>query len=78
MALIRSSCKSPGSGTRPSLCTPRGVNPRDIDKIMGWSPPTVRERYYTRTSPNLYDAMCKLYRSDPIERRPDAALFAVA
>jgi integrase len=63
--------------TVASVLAEEGVNPTDIDKIMGWSPPTVRERYYTRTSPNLYDAICHLYRSDPIEAKP-AKLVAVA
>jgi integrase len=63
--------------TVTSVLTEEGVNPTDIDKIMGWSPATVRERYYTRTNPNLGEAMAKLYRSDPIEQRP-AALVAMA
>jgi integrase len=64
--------------TVASVLAEEGVNPTDIDKIMGWSPPTVRERYYTRTSPKLYDAICCLYRSDPIEQQPGTALAVVA
>jgi integrase len=52
-----------------------GVPTNNIDKILGWSPPTVRERYYTRTDPNLYDAILTLYAADPIER-PAAKLHA--
>jgi integrase/recombinase XerC len=63
--------------TVASVLTEEGAKTNDIDKIMGWSPPNVRERYYTRTSPNLYATICLLYRSDPIEQKP-AALVAVA
>jgi integrase len=63
--------------TVASVLTEEGAKTNDIDKIMGWSPPNVRERYYTRTSPNLYEAICLLYRTDPIEQKP-SALVGVA
>jgi integrase/recombinase XerC len=63
--------------TVASVLTEEGAKTNDIDKILGWSPPNVRERYYTRTSPNLQEAICLLYRTDPIEQKP-SALVAVA
>jgi integrase len=60
--------------TVASVLAEEGVTPTDIDKILGWSPPTVRERYYTRTSPNLYGAILRLYASDPIDVAPGRSL----
>lgn len=48
-----------------------GVQPDAIDRIMGWSPTSIRSRYYTRIGDrSLYDAMVRLYVSEPIERAP--------
>jgi integrase/recombinase XerD len=48
-----------------------GVQTDTIDRIMGWSPSSIRSRYYTRIGDrSLYDAILKLYASDPIERAP--------
>ncbi len=48
-----------------------GVQTDTIDKIMGWAPTSVRQRYYTRVADrSLYEAILKLYVSDPIERAP--------
>jgi integrase/recombinase XerD len=48
-----------------------GVREDVIDKIMGWSPTTIRQRYYTRVADgSLYEGILRLYRSDPIERAP--------
>jgi integrase len=42
-----------------------------IDKIMGWAPTSIRQRYYTRVGDHsLYQAILKLYAADPIERAP--------
>jgi integrase len=50
-----------------------------IDKLLGWAPTTIRQRYYTRTSdPSLYDGILRLYVSDPIERRPQPVAVASA
>jgi integrase/recombinase XerD len=48
-----------------------GVQTDAIDKIMGWAPTSVRQRYYSRVADRtLYDAILRLYASDPIERAP--------
>jgi integrase/recombinase XerD len=47
------------------------VQPDKIDRIFGWAKTTIRSRYYTRIGDRaLYDAILKLYASDPIERPP--------
>jgi integrase len=51
-----------------------GVQTDVIDKVMGWAPTSIRQRYYTRVGdPSLYEAILKLYASDPIERLPKPA-----
>jgi integrase/recombinase XerD len=48
-----------------------GAKPDAIDKIMGWSPTSIRSRYYTRVADrDLYDTILKLYQSDSLERAP--------
>jgi integrase/recombinase XerD len=48
-----------------------GIQTDTIDRIMGWAPTSIRSRYYTRIGDrSLYDAILKLYQSDPIEREP--------
>ena len=48
-----------------------GVQTDTIDRIMGWSPSSIRSKYYTRIGDrSLYDAILKLYESDRIERAP--------
>lgn len=48
-----------------------GVRGELIDKLLGWSPMNVRQRYYTRIADRtLYEAVLKLYASDPIEKAP--------
>lgn len=52
-----------------------GVQGELIDKLLGWSPLSIRQRYYTRVADQaLYDAVLKLYVSDPIESAPVVAL----
>jgi integrase len=56
-----------------------GVQTDVIDKIMGWSPTSIRQRYYTRVADRtLYEAILRLYVSDPIERAPLAVAVAPA
>jgi len=48
-----------------------GVRGELIDKLLGWAPVTIRQRYYTRVpDQDLYEAVLKLYVSDPIESAP--------
>jgi integrase/recombinase XerC len=48
-----------------------GVQGELIDKLLGWSPLNIRQRYYTRVADQaLYDAVLKLYVSNPIESAP--------
>ncbi len=54
--------------TVASVLAEEGVSIDDIEKILGWTSQSIRGRIYTRTNPNLYDAILKLYASDPIER----------
>ena len=50
-----------------------GVREDVIDSIMGWAPRTVRQRYYGRTRDEVaHDAILRLYRSDPLERKVPA------
>jgi len=45
-----------------------GVAPETIDRIFGWAPVTIRERYYNATADDeAREAILRLYRSDPIE-----------
>ena len=44
-----------------------GVEERVIDKIMGWSPRTVRARYYVNVATEeLQRGILKLYANDPV------------
>jgi integrase len=44
-----------------------GVADRHIDRILGWSKPDVRERYYMNVAePELQRAILKLYADDPV------------
>jgi integrase/recombinase XerD len=57
--------------TVATLLAEEGVREDVIDKIMGWSPTTIRQRCYTRVADgSVYEAILKLYQSDPIERAP--------
>src|SRR5205823_267616 len=48
-----------------------GVREDVIDRILGWAPRTMRQRYYSRVrDETAHEAILCLYRSDPIERRP--------
>jgi integrase/recombinase XerD len=48
-----------------------GVHPDVIDRIFGWSPTSVRQRFYSGVDDEeLHEAILRLYRSDPIERLP--------
>jgi integrase/recombinase XerD len=48
-----------------------GVHDDVIDRIFGWSPTTIRQRYYSGVDDEeLHAAVLKLYASDPIERPP--------
>lgn len=43
------------------------VSDRHIDRIMGWSKPDVRERYYMNVAgPELQRAILRLYADDPV------------
>jgi integrase len=69
-----------GGGNRPAhrfrktvstVLFEEGVRGELIDKLLGWSPISIRQRYYTRIPDRaLYDAVLKLYVSDPIESAP--------
>ncbi len=49
-----------------------GIHDDVIDRIFGWSPTTIRQRYYSGVDDEeLHEAILKLYRSDPIERLPE-------
>ena len=55
--------------TAATVLAEEGVREDVIDKIMGWSPTTIRQRYYTRVADgSLYEAILKLYQADLIER----------
>jgi hypothetical protein len=42
-----------------------------IDKMLGWAPSSVRQRYYSRVRDEaMYEAILKPYVSDSIERAP--------
>lgn len=44
---------------------------RRIDKMLGWAPSSVRQKYYSRVRDEaMYEGILKLYASDPIERPP--------
>lgn len=46
-----------------------GVREDVIDAILGWGPQTVRQRHYSRVREETkYEAILKLYASDPIEQ----------
>lgn len=46
-----------------------GVHGDVIDRIFGWSPLTIRQRFYAGVDDDeLHDAIVRLYASDPIER----------
>jgi integrase/recombinase XerD len=63
--------------TVATVLAEEGVREDVIDKIMGWSPTTIRQRYYTRVADgSLYEAILKLYQSDSIERAPQDRLEA--
>jgi integrase/recombinase XerD len=48
-----------------------GVRTDVIDKMLGWAPSSVRQRYYSRVRDEaMYDAILRLYASDPIEQPP--------
>jgi integrase len=48
-----------------------GVREDVIDRILGWAPRTIRQRYYSRVRDEVaHEAILKLYASDPIERPP--------
>ena len=48
-----------------------GVRTDVIDKMLGWAPSSVRQRYYSRVRDEaMYEGILKLYPSDPIERPP--------
>lgn len=48
-----------------------GVREDVIDRILGWAPRTIRQRYYSRVRDEVaHEAILRLYASDPIERRP--------
>jgi hypothetical protein len=48
-----------------------GVRTDVIDKMLGWAPSSVRQRYYSRVRDQaMYEAILRLYVSDPIERAP--------
>jgi integrase/recombinase XerD len=52
-----------------------GVQTDVIDRIMAWVPQSIRGRYYTRIKDEaMYQAILKLYTSDPIERLPSPPL----
>jgi integrase len=52
-----------------------GVRTDVIDKMLGWAPSSVRQRYYSRVRDEaMYDAILRLYASDPIERPPSVPL----
>jgi integrase len=56
-----------------------GVAPETIDRIFGWAPTTIRERYYNATADDeAREAILQLYRSDPIERPASVRWEAVA
>lgn len=56
-----------------------GVRTDVIDKILGWAPSSVRQRYYSRVRDEaMYDAILRLYVSDPVERAPVLPLRAPA
>jgi site-specific recombinase XerD len=67
-------------GTRPchkfrrtvaSSLIEEGVAYDVVDSLMGWAPTSIRGRYYVRVPErSLYEAVLRLYRTDPIERRP--------
>jgi hypothetical protein len=63
---------SPVLASAPARCRHEEAVQTDvIDKILGWAPTSIRQRYYTRIGDrSLYDAILKLYESDPIERAP--------
>jgi integrase len=51
-----------------------GVREDVIDRILGWAPRTIRQRYYSRVrDETAYEAILRLYRSDPIDRVPERA-----
>lgn len=44
-----------------------GVSDHLIDRILGWSPDTIRERFYRNVAPpELHQAILRLYADDPI------------
>lgn len=46
-----------------------GVREDVIDAILGWGPTTIRQRHYSRVRDETkYEAILKLYASDPIEQ----------
>jgi integrase len=48
-----------------------GVRTDVIDKMLGWAPSSVRQRYYSRVRDQaMYEGILRLYVSDPIERSP--------
>lgn len=48
-----------------------GVRTDTIDRLMGWAAESMRARHYVlEEADSLYDAMLRLYESDPIERPP--------
>lgn len=58
-----------------------GVREDVIDRMLGWGPRSIRQRYYSRVrDETTHEAILRLYRSDPIERQPAAGkkLEAVA
>jgi integrase len=49
-----------------------GVHSDVIDRIFGWSPTSVRQRFYSGVDDDeLHEAILRLYRSNPIERLPE-------
>jgi hypothetical protein len=49
-----------------------GVYPDVIDRIFGWSPTSVRQRFYSGVDDDeLHEAILQLYRSNPMERLPE-------
>jgi integrase/recombinase XerD len=48
-----------------------GVRTDVIDKMLGWAPSSVRQRYYSRVRDEaMYEAILRLYVNDPIEQPP--------
>jgi integrase len=48
-----------------------GVRTDVIDKMLGWAPSSVRQRYYSRVRDQaMYEGILRLYVSDPIEKSP--------